>query len=409
MKYVIIGNSAAAVGAIEGIRTIDREGDITLIASEPHHTYGRPLISYLLMGKTDRERMKYRPNSFYSDNGVTPLLGRTAEKIEDGCVVMDGGDRVPYDRLLIATGSRPFVPPMDGLDRVEKKFSFMTLDDALALEQELAPDKKILIIGAGLIGLKCAEGISGRVGSIAVVDLADRVLPSILDERGSAIVQEHLEQKGISFILNDSVASFGQNSAVLKSGKAPIDFDILVVAVGVRPNVELAQQAGISVGRGITVNAKSETSMAGVYAAGDCTECTDMLSGDKKILALLPNAYMQGETAGINMAGGNASFEKAIPMNAMGVLGLHMVTAGSYDGEIYTEDKGDGSYKLLATRGDRLVGFIIIGNVERAGIYTSLIREKTPLSSLDFDLIKTKPQLMAFSRRDRAHKLSEPG
>ena len=114
---------------------------------------------------------------------------------------MDGGDRVPYYRLLIATGSRPFVPPMDGLDRVEKKFSFMTLDDALALEQELTPDKKVLIIGAGLIGLKCAEGILGRVGSITVVDLADRVLPSILDERGSTIVQEHLEQKGISLSL----------------------------------------------------------------------------------------------------------------------------------------------------------------------------------------------------------------
>ena len=120
MKYVIIGNSAAAVGCIEGIRQIDRESPITLIASEPHHTYSRPLISYLLCGRTDEERMKYRPDSFYEGNGVQALLGQTVTAIdpEKKTVSLSDGEQISYDKLMVATGSRPFVPPIDGLDQV---------------------------------------------------------------------------------------------------------------------------------------------------------------------------------------------------------------------------------------------------------------------------------------------------
>ena len=132
MRYVIIGNSAAAIGGVEGIRRVDAASPIALISAEPHHTYSRPLISYLLWGKTDEERMLYRPRDYYEKMGVTPLLGCTATTIDPAKQIVrlaDGRD-VPYDKLLVATGSRPFVPPMAGLDQVEKKFSFLTLDDA---------------------------------------------------------------------------------------------------------------------------------------------------------------------------------------------------------------------------------------------------------------------------------------
>ena len=134
-KYVIIGNSAAGIGCVEGIRSVDREGDILLIAAEPHHTYGRPLISYLLEGKTDETRMKYRPDSFYAENGVETRLGVRAVRLDPSgkTVELEDGAKVPYTQLLVATGSVPFVPPMDGLETVEKRFSFMTLDDAKAL------------------------------------------------------------------------------------------------------------------------------------------------------------------------------------------------------------------------------------------------------------------------------------
>lgn len=405
LKYVIIGNSTAAVGCIEGIRSADKTGPITVISDEPYPVYSRPLISYLLYGKTDEERMKYRPDDFYEKNGVKTLFGVKAEKIDASGkqVLLGSGESVPYDRLLVATGSRPFIPPMAGLETVEKKFSFMKLDDAKELGAALTPESRVLIIGAGLIGLKCAEGIRHLVKSIEVVDLADRILPSILDEAGSAMVQKHIAAQDISFTLGDSVAKFNGNEAALKSGKI-ISFDILVVAVGVRPNTQIAADAGCHVGRGITIDSRSATSVAGIYAAGDCCECRDLTTGTDRILAILPNAYLQGETAGVNMAGGEKSFEKAIPMNAIGFFGLHIITAGSYDGEVWTEQSGD-TYKKLVSKDGLLRGFILIGDVARAGIYTSLIREQTPLDTIDYELIKRKPQLMAFTMQQRAVKL----
>lgn len=398
MNYVIIGNSAGAVGCVEGIRKLDKEGKITLIASEPHHTYSRPLISYLIYGKTDEERMKYRKPSFYEDNKVEAKLGVTVTKIDRGSktVETDRGEVIPYDKLLIATGSNPFIPPMEGLGSVKNSFTFMTLDSAKALNAALTPESRVLIVGAGLIGLKCAEGICGKVKEITVVDLADRILPSILDNAGSEIMQRHIEKSGVKFILSDSVKEFTDGSAVLNSGKT-VDFDILVTAVGVRPATALAAEAGLEVGRGIVTDSRCKTSDPDIYAAGDCTESLDITTGQMKIMALLPNAYMQGECAGRSMAGdAGAVYDKAIPMNAIGFFGLHIVSAGSYEGEEYVENNGE-SYKKLVIKDDRLKGFILIGDVRRAGIYTSLIREQIPLSTIDFELIKHSPQLMAFA------------
>ncbi len=406
MKYVIIGNSAAAVGCIEGIRQEDKSGPITVVTDEPYHTYSRPLISYLLLGKTDEERMKYRPDGFYEENGVTLLAGKRAEKIdpESKTVLLDDGQALSYDKLLVAAGSRPFVPPIKGLDGVENAFTFMTLDSAKALEKALGPDKRVLILGAGLIGLKCAEGIAGRVGSLTVADLADHILPSILDSEAAAMVQRHIEDHGVSFLLGDGVDSFEGNTAVLKSGKK-VPFDLLVICVGVRPNTSLVSEAGGEVARGIRVDPGCATTIPDVYAAGDCTESFDVSSGQERILALLPNAYMQGRCAGTNMAGGEAVYDHAIPMNAIGFFGYHVLTAGTYTGEIYRSAEGC-SLKKLFYENDRLKGYILLGDVARAGIYTSLIRKETPLSSIDFALICEKPQLMAFTREERKEMLA---
>lgn len=406
MKYVIIGNSAAAVGCIEGIRQEDRTGPITVVTDEPYHTYSRPLISYLLLGKTDEERMKYRPDGFYEENGVTLLAGKRAEKIdpESKTILLDDGQALSYDKLLVAAGSRPFVPPIKGLDGAENAFTFMTLDSAKALEKALGPDKRVLILGAGLIGLKCAEGIAGRVGSLTVADLADHILPSILDSEAAAMVQRHIEDHGVSFLLGDGVDSFEGNTAVLKSGKK-VPFDLLVICVGVRPNTSLVSEAGGEVARGIRVDPGCATTIPDVYAAGDCTESFDVSSGQERILALLPNAYMQGRCAGTNMAGGEAVYDHAIPMNAIGFFGYHVLTAGTYTGKIYRSAEGC-SLKKLFYENDRLKGYILLGDVARAGIYTSLIRKETPLSSIDFALICEKPQLMAFTREERKEMLA---
>lgn len=405
MNYVIIGNSSAAIGCIEGIRKIDEVNKIIVISGESYHAYGRPLISYWLGGKISDEKINYRPEDFYKKNNCELMLGETVTSIQpdNHKVLLASGKSVPFDKLLIATGSRPFIPPMDGLENVKNQFSFMKYDDAKAVKASLKADSKVLIIGAGLIGLKAAEGIYETAKNITVIDLAGRVLPSILDETGSSIVKTHLESKGIRFILNDSVEHFTSSAAFLKSG-LKINFDILIIAVGVRPNVELAKECGLEVNRGIKVNLSCETSIPNIYAAGDCVESFDITTDTFKILALLPNAYMQGEAAGISMAGGKKTFEKALPMNAIGFFGLHVLTAGSYEGEAIITQTSD-VYKKLIIKDGLLKGFILIGDVKRAGIYTSIIKEKISLTDLDFDLLIEKPQMMLFNKARRKEKL----
>jgi len=406
MKYVIIGNSAAGIGAVEGIRQIDKHGAITIITNERHHTYSRPLISYLLLGKVTEETIKYRCDSFYSDNNCTLLSGVAVTGIDVKAkqVSLSDNNHVPYDKLLVATGSSAFVPPFEGLDTVKGRFTFMGLDDAQDLEKALDQSKHVLIIGAGLIGLKCAEGIADKVAHITVIDIAPRILPSILDDEGAKVVQEHIESKGIEFRLSSAVKKFEGNTAIFDKGKK-INFDLLVLAVGVRPNTELLKEIA-AIDRGIVINNKSETSVPDVYAAGDCTQTLDISSGQNKIMALLPNAYTQGECAGINMAGGEKTFDKAIPMNAIGFFGLHVITAGNYAGDVYkAQIANNNGYKRLFYGGNKLNGYILIGNVEKAGIYTSLIRERTPLDSIDFALVCERPGLMAFTKETRREKL----
>lgn len=396
-QYVIIGNGVAAAGCIEGIRSVDTEGAITVISAENHPVYCRPLISYYLEQKTDLQRMHYRPESFYEENHAQVLYGRSVTEIDASAkkIKLDNGDVLSYDALCNATGSSPFVPPMAGLDTVQKKFSFMTIDDTLALENALTPDARVLIIGAGLIGLKCAEGLHGRVGSITVCDLAPRVLSSILDDTCAAMMQKHLEQNGISFILGTSAKEFQGNHAVMQNG-AEVDFDILVLAVGVRANTALIKNAGGTVNRGILVNDKCETSLADIYAAGDCTEYHDISADINKIMALMPNAYMQGHTAGVNMAGGEAAFDNAIPMNSIGFFGLHCHTAGSQpEGCKMFEEADEHHIKRLFVKDDRLTGFMLIGHMHRTGIYTALIRNQTSLSTVDFARLQLEPQLAA--------------
>ncbi|MCR5530773.1 MAG: FAD-dependent oxidoreductase [Lachnospiraceae bacterium] len=426
-RYVIIGNGVAAAGCIEGIRSVDTEGEITVVSLEKHEVYCRPLISYYLEKKTDLTKMSYRAPDFYEKNGARVLYGVSVTEIhpESSTVLLSDGSSLPYDSICVATGSTPFVPPMEGLDAVSNKYSFLTLDDALALEKELDKDARVLIVGAGLIGLKCAEGIYGRVKDITVCDLADRVLSSILDNECAALMQHCLEEQGIHFLLGDSVAKFeatdasaadtsseASGSSEAGSGKcyvahmksgSEVPFDVLVLAVGVRANIGLVKAIGGTVNRGIVVDEKLATSVPGIYAAGDCAEGYDLSIGANRVLAIFPNAYMQGHAAGVNMAGGEEIFDRGMPMNSIGFFGLHAMTAGAYEGECY-EEKTENSIKRLYIKDDRLKGFLLIGCKERAGIYTALIREQTPLSELNFELLKRAATTVAFSAENRRKK-----
>lgn len=406
MKYVIVGNSAAAVGCVEGIRSVDKTSPIVIISDEPHRTYSRPLISYWLEGAVDDEHIYYRGADFYEKNGVTAMLGVRCVKIEPESkrVILENGETVDYGKLLVAAGSSPFVPPVPGLATCENAFTFLSWDSAKAVRAAVTKSSRVVILGAGLIGLKAAEGLHGLCADITVVDLADRILPSILEADAAAIMQRHLEAHDIKFILSDAAAEVKDGALILKSGTV-CPFDVLIVAVGVRANTGLIKDAGSEVARGIITDDCLNTSLPDVYAAGDCTESFDISCSQRRVLALLPNAYLQGETAGINMAGETCQFKKAIPMNAIGFFGKHIVSAGSYDGEEIV-DVGENDYRKLVFADGVLRGFMIIGEVDRAGIYTSLVREKTPIDTLDMDILRDKPQLLMFGRSERKEKLA---
>ena len=409
-RYAIIGGGVAGINCIEGIRGIDADGPITLVSAEEDSNYGRPLISYLLEGKTDEERMSYRGRDFYRRMGVEALHGVSAERIDAaaGTVALSDGSELAYDELCVACGSSPFVPPLAGLETVPRRFPFMTLADARALAQSVGPGTRVLIIGGGLIGLKCAEGLHAITNRITVCDLAPHVLSSILDAEASELVERHLESLGITLMLGDSAERFEGCRAIMKS-EATVDFDVLVLAIGVRPNSALVADAGGAVGRGIVVDEHMATSLAGVYAAGDCVESENPVTGQRGPIAILPNAALQGRTAGINMAGGDAVAASSVPMNSLGLLGLHIMTAGSYPseqdgGEVFSHVE-DGSYKKLFVRDGRLAGFILMGDVHRAGIYTALVREQRPLDSIDFEAVRRDPSLIPFGTDWRRHEL----
>ena len=229
MKYVIIGNGAAGISAAGAIRKHDKKGSITVISDEPYAAYGRPLISYFIKGTVTQDKMPYKSPSFYEDYRIKKFSKR--RKIGSGSVVLNSGQRVEFDKLLIATGSLPFIPPISGLSGNPNVFTFLKLDDAIALKKAVKRDSRVVIVGGGLIGLKAAEGLHAICDNITVVELADRVLAAVIDKQGGDIVSDHLEKNGIKCITGNSVEAFNNNEAILKNGEA-VGCDILVVAVG---------------------------------------------------------------------------------------------------------------------------------------------------------------------------------
>ena len=404
-KYLVIGGSIAGVSCVEGIRSRDGEGEITLVTAEPFSNYGRPLISYYLEGKTDIPRMSWRGEDFFEKNRVAVRHAVTAEKLEPEAkrVILSTGETLGYDALCLCTGSAPFSPRFEGLETVENRFFFTTLSDALALEKTVTKESRVLIVGAGFIGLKCAEGLRDRAASVTVCDLAAHAMSANLDADCAPILEKHLEANGLRLMLGDTAVRFEGHTARMKSGK-DVEFDVLVIAVGTRPCVSLAAEAGAAVNKGILTGAGMETSLPGIWAAGDCTETMDVSAGETGLLAVLPNAALQGFCAGANMAGGRETFDKGIKMNSIGFFGLHIMSAGTYTDPVYTELTETGCKKLFARDGV-LTGFILLGDVSRAGIYTAMIRERTPLESIDFEAVKKEPSLLPFGQAYRAKKL----
>ncbi len=432
VDYLIIGNSAAGVTAAECIRAHATDASIAIVDREPYPVYGRPLISYLVEGKTTEDKIGYKDADFYDVQRIEELLGSDYEAVSldpsAHLVELAGGDSVKYGKCLLATGSVPFVPPIEGLAGKRNVHAFMTLgdakgawDDAVKVtEKALAEgrESRLIVIGAGLIGLKAAEALSHHVDETLVLELAPRILPAVLDDEGAGILQGLLADHAITClpgvsvdkVLGDGDAATG---AILTNGD-PVDCDMIVTAVGVRPNSALAVQAGAEQGRGLICGTDLQTSLPDVFAAGDVVQVTDLLDGACRPLALWPNAIRQGRVAGLHMAGvpDAEPFEGGFAVNAVDFFDASLLTAGiinpAAESGCDVDVRVEGSrYAKFVTREGRLVGYILLNRPQNAGIYTSLIEQRVCLADLEEDPFGDAPANLDFPqdvRWARLHK-----
>ncbi|MEW6274262.1 MAG: FAD-dependent oxidoreductase [Bacillota bacterium] len=406
-RYVIIGNSAAGITAAEAIRRVSPGAAVTIVDQEPHHVYSRCLIPEVVAGMVGQQDIYFRPADFYHRMNLEPLLGKRVDRIEAAGrrLCLEGGTEIPYDALLVATGARPARADVPG-ENLKGVFTLRTWDDARAIAEMAADAEEAVVIGGGLVSLKAAVSLKKRgVRRVTVVVKSRHILSRQLDRQGAVLVQEALEALGIQFLFRLNPREFTERAgtsrkkskvrAVILEDGREIQADLVVVGKGVIPNAELIREAGGKVRRGVVVDGHQRTDLPAIYAAGDVTEATDVLTGETVQSALWTLAVEQGRVAGLNMAGERCRYEGSLTrLNAAELGGVAFVSVGLVEGEGLgwkqgvCFDREKGSYRRLVFREGRLVGAILVGDISRAGIYTALIRRGQQVTGYEEDLLR---------------------
>lgn len=422
MRALIIGNSATAVGAIEAMRQYDQGIEIVVVSEEPHGIYSRPLLSHYLGGEIDAGRLAYRHGDFYTKHNVQAILSSRVEAIEPEAhlVRTAAGEVYGYDRLLIATGGVPIVPPTPGID-TQGVYTFTRLDDVQGIVEYMAihPVEHAVVVGGGMIGIKATDALMKRKVGVTMIELAPRILSAAMDEAGSRLVKQLFEDGGVEVLTGNTITNVqstdGRISAVeLRDGRV-VACQLLIFGIGVRPNSDLARAAGIAVNRGVVVDEHMRTSAPDVYAAGDVAEAYDLVVDMNRTVAIWPNAYRQGAIAGADMVGVPRTDRGGVAMNTIEVCGVPAMSigngnAGEEDHDILMElDERHATYKRLVIKDERLVGAILIGNISRAGIYTGLIRNRMNVEHLRKSLLSEHFGLLSLPDTYRKHIVTGSG
>ncbi|MFH0912780.1 MAG: FAD-dependent oxidoreductase [Candidatus Omnitrophota bacterium] len=399
-QFVIIGNSAAGISAVEAIRQKDKESKIIILSDEDYPAYCRCLISYYLAGDVKEEKILYRPESFYQENNVELLLNKKVLRVDPkkNRITLEDKTQFNYDALLIATGASPKFPELKGIKK-KGAFGFRTIKDTKDIAGLLPVTKAACVLGGGLIGLKAAYALKKKNVDVKVVIRSEQVLSQMLDFQAAGFVQRRLEENGIEIILGQDVTEIIGNGDIkavkLDSGKA-LESSLVVVGKGVSPNTDLIKETEIKFNDGILVNNLMQTNIPNIYTAGDVCESFDLTLGQHAVNALWPVAVEQGKVAGANMVGEDLNYHGSLGMNSIEFFGLPVVSLG-----IYKVKEGDAAfeelklcdtkatiYKKIILKDNFIVGAIFVGDIKNSGVFLSSIRQRLDVSSFKDRLLR---------------------
>jgi len=402
MRYVIAGASAAGVSAAETLRQHNRSADIVVISDEKF-VYSRPLLSYYLAGYMDEEKVLLRPRDFFERESISPVFGRgVALDVKKCRVEMKDGTSVAYDKLLLATGASPRFPRAKGIDR-EGVFGLRHLSDVEGMLSRLKDVRKAVVLGAGLVGLKAAAALYKRGIEVSILVESRHVLSQMLDASSAKVFQELFEQHGVPVVTGAKpVAIVGKNAiegVEIASGEV-FPCQMIVVGKGVDPNLELTKDTGIKVEYGVLVDNHLQTNVENVYAAGDVAQAPDILRGEPWINALWPCAVEQGRIAALNMLGEETLYRGSTRMNSVQFFdvpvisaGLAVLTPGPLGGrpgehdETIEDRPSPGAYRKVFLKDDTIVGFVLVRDIERAGLLKLLMEKRINVSSFRDELL----------------------
>lgn len=392
--HVIIGNSAAGLNALETLRRYDCESSVLVISREGSPAYSRVLLPYYLKGKIGYDKLFLHDKDFYASLGADTVFGIDVVDLDSAkkFISLENSEQLAFNKLLIATGSSPVKPRISGIES-PGIHNLWTLQDALNIERMLAPGKKIVVIGSGFISLMMAWIAFIRKMQVTVIELMPRIMPQALDEAGSELLHNRMLGYGIDIkvdALTEKIECEVDQLCLSLQGKAPIFADLVVVAAGVRTNTDFLKNSTVLCERGVLVDNCMESSVNGIFAAGDVAQGPTVFDERHASVPLWSTAVEQGKVAGANMTGRQTVYEGSLSMNVTEMFGLTIASMGQIglEGDNWKEVyNSKNSYVKIIRRGGRPVGLITVGSpelVRLSGYCRPLIRQGRDASqSLD--------------------------
>ena len=400
--HVILGAGPAGVIAAETIRKHAPRDAITLVGNEAEPPYSRMAIPYLLMSNIDEAGTYLRKSPSHFLDLEIEVLQAQAERLDvaSKTIVLNDRRSLSFDRLLIATGSQPARPPIPGMDS-EGVYPCWTLQDARNIMALAKPGARVLQMGAGFIGCIIMEALAARGVRLSVVEMGDRMVPRMMGPTAGGMIKDWCQSKGVTVFTGTRVDAIepGSPLQVRLSDGQTVEADLIISATGVRPAIGFLEGSGISCLQGVLTDEHLQTSVPGVYAAGDCAEAFDKVSGTTIVSAIQPNAADQARVAALNMAGLRTSLKGVTQINVLDTLGMISTSFGNWEGVAGGEhaeltDKSAGRHLSLQFEDDVLIGCNSVGWTEHVGVMRGLVEGQLKLGRWKSELMKDPSQLM---------------